>query len=197
VVNYHYWACYKQGISRKTFFYPYNAKDSEEDNREEDIIQHNKNRVYLQNKSIGATNKSVEPYASSGWHSNRSATSFTVSRTPTCVASGTSLVGPYTSASRETWGSWLRKHISTCSTTASAWMRPSVSSRLPTTSSSSDILMPAELSSGSLALTPCAGTLDRKRLNPKDTSADSAWPKKSHTFYASPARIAWRSSSLF
>jgi hypothetical protein len=94
-------------------------------------------------------------------------------------------------------GSWLRKHISTCSTTASARMRPSTSSRLLMTSSSSDILTPAESSSGSSVLASCVRTPDRRGLKPKGTSADSDWPRKSQTFYASLARTAWRSSSLF
>jgi hypothetical protein len=63
-------------------------------------------------------------------------------------------------------GSWLRKHISTCSTTAS------------------DILTPAESSSGSSVLASCVRTLDRRGLKPKCTSADSDWPRKSQTFYA-------------
>jgi hypothetical protein len=39
LVDYYYWACYKQDISREFFLDPCNAKDSKKRNCEEDIIQ--------------------------------------------------------------------------------------------------------------------------------------------------------------
>jgi hypothetical protein len=39
LVDYHYWACYKQDILREIFLDPCDAKDSKKRNREEDIVQ--------------------------------------------------------------------------------------------------------------------------------------------------------------
>jgi hypothetical protein len=41
LVDYHYWACHKEGILREFFLDPCDAKDSKR-NREEDIVQHDK-----------------------------------------------------------------------------------------------------------------------------------------------------------
>jgi hypothetical protein len=44
LVDYHFWACYKQDISREFFLDPCDAKDLKKRNREEDIIQRDKKK---------------------------------------------------------------------------------------------------------------------------------------------------------
>jgi hypothetical protein len=61
-----------------------------------------------------------EVYASSGSRLNRSATMWAASSTSSLAAPANPSTGPCTTGSREMLGSWLRKHISTWSATASA-----------------------------------------------------------------------------
>jgi hypothetical protein len=68
--------------------------------------------IYLQNAWQGR-----EAYESSGSRLKQSATARAASSTPATAASAGSSAGPCTMGSKEMFGSWLRKHISTCSAT--------------------------------------------------------------------------------
>jgi hypothetical protein len=136
-------------------------------------------------------------YASSGSHSNRSATARAASSTPSLAASADPLTGPCTAGSREMLGSHLRKHISVWSATAYARARPSSSRRLPIASSSWDISLSAESRRGST--TPALGATSPPQigLKPKDVRVVSAWPRKLQTHCPLPAQKARRSSNPF
>jgi hypothetical protein len=79
--------------------------------------------------------------------------SFAVSWMLARATSSVSVTHPCTTDSRETWGSQLRKHVSTCSATISARARPFDCSYSPMTSSIFSIMAPAVSSNGSTVLT--------------------------------------------
>jgi hypothetical protein len=54
LVDYHYWACYKQDISREFFLKPCDAKDSKKKTREEDIAQRDKKQSLFTKQKMSA-----------------------------------------------------------------------------------------------------------------------------------------------
>jgi hypothetical protein len=114
-------------------------------------------------EALAATKLERDPYVSSGWCWNRATMSLAVSWTLALVASSASTMGPYTTGSREAFGSQLWKHVSMWSTTLSANTQPSTSSSLPTTPSSDSILAPAESNKGSTMLTSRTGSESASR----------------------------------
>jgi hypothetical protein len=104
LVDYHYWVCYKQDISQEKFSILAMLRTQRRKPVKKISSNVTKAMFIYKTKNVGTAGRGRESYASSAWRSNRSATTFTPSRTSTCATFEICSAGPCTTSSSEPGG---------------------------------------------------------------------------------------------